>query len=170
MQSQAAAATGVGNPQFCDIDFQAPARAHCMHVECARSSFKSGDGCRTPPPPPLRQSRANSSLPSDPHLCAGVLRGGAGGGIQQTQEPLPQPDARCRRHTNSALPAAQDRHGGESPEPTSTVLLTICGTQMSAQAQICPGLNTSCINSSQFCSCDALNVADSCCRTNCSFA
>lgn len=90
-----------------------------MHVECVRSSFKSGDGRRTPPPP-LRQSRANSSLPPDPHLCAGVLRGGAGGGIQQTQEPLPQPDARCRRHSNSALPAAQDRHGGESPEPTST--------------------------------------------------
>lgn len=36
--------------------------------------------------------------------------------------------------------------------------------------QICPGLNAASINSRQLYSCDALNVADSCCRTNCLFA
>lgn len=64
--------------------------------------------------PPLLHDALTFSLPPDPHLGLGVLRGGAGGGIQQTQEPLPQPDARRRRHSDRALPAAQDRHGGES--------------------------------------------------------
>ena len=49
----------------------------------------------------------------DPHLGPGVLCGGPGGGLQQTQEPLPQPDARRRRHPDRPLPAAQDRHDGE---------------------------------------------------------
>lgn len=104
------------------------------------------------------------SLPPDPHFCPGVLRGGAGGGIQQTQEPLPQPDARRRRHADGALPAAQDRHGGESPTGQ------IVGNQMNMQAQICPGLNAATIHSSQLYSCNALKAADSCCRINCRFA
>jgi len=49
----------------------------------------------------------------DPHLGSGVLRGGPGGGLQQTQEPLPQPDARRGRHADRTLSAAQDRYSGE---------------------------------------------------------
>lgn len=49
---------------------------------------------------------------SDPYLRPGVFCRGLGGGLQQTQEPLPQPDA-CRRcHTDCPLPALQDWRSG----------------------------------------------------------
>lgn len=149
------AAVGVGTPRFLRHRFFR--RRQGTSHDCARHSNLGG---RTQETPPLFLISPTFCLPLDPHLGLGVLCGGAGGGIQQTQEPLPQPDARRRRHSDRALPAAQDRHGGESPSIN----------QMTIQAQICPGLNAASINPSQWYSCDALNAADRCCRTNCCFA
>lgn len=49
---------------------------------------------------------------SDPHIGTGVICGGLGGGLQQTQEPLSQSRPRRRRHADRPLPAAQDWNGG----------------------------------------------------------
>lgn len=47
-------------------------------------------------------------------FCSHVICGLTRGGLQQTQEPLPQPDACCRCHTDHTLPPPQNRDAGKT--------------------------------------------------------
>lgn len=92
-------------------------RGLCTSWNCTRSPFKSPDSFeRFLTVCSFYLARSHLllfHLPPDPDLCRGVVRGGPRSGIQQTQKPLPQPDARCWCDTDCTLLATQDWHGGE---------------------------------------------------------
>lgn len=49
---------------------------------------------------------------ADPHIVPDRIPVGIGEGIQQTQQPVPQPRPCCRCHSDAALPASALRTRG----------------------------------------------------------